>query len=313
MKAIILFLTFSLSTLAHYYDKTDAFNKVYKNSNAFTDKDIKSLKNTKIVLIPGILAETFTDSELSQVNLSKLVGQYFSRPLKHFDDKYQIETTRIKSSSKDINTTKAEIAKQLRTDKKVIFVAHSLGGLALMEYLLENPNDAEKVKSLIFLQTPFQGSPMAQLYEENPYFLGDMIKRFLPFFNTSPEILSYLSVERRMKYMEENKSAIKKLSAKVPTLTLGTYANKSASLFYPAVKIMKHGCINTIREKCIFPRVYKGTMDQSDGMVPLNSSMLPETPFVKLSRIDHGETVVDIPFTDIDQNKLIESLIKMTL
>ena len=116
-----------------------------------------------------------------------------------------------------------------------------------------------------------------------------------------------------MAKLNVQKIVIKNLLLKIPTLTLGTYANKSASLFYPAVKIMKYGCINTIKEKCIFPRVYKGAMDQSDGMVPLKSSMLPETPFVKLSRIDHGETVVDIPFTDVDQNKLIETLIKMTL
>jgi hypothetical protein len=45
-------------------------------------------------------------------------------------------------------------------------------------------------------------------------------------------------------------------------------------------------------------------------MVPLESSKLEGADFIKIHEVDHGETVVDIPFMSIEQNLMYESLLK---
>ncbi len=59
--------------------------------------------------------------------------------------------------------------------------------------------------------------------------------------------------------------------------------------------------------------LYEGPFDQSDGMVPLESSKLPGVDFVTLSHVDHGETIVNVPFNSLSKSRMTRSLLKMLL
>ena len=303
---LILFMPFVFSK-----EITKSYNNFYKNKSSLSIAEIKKLQNTKIILIPGILFETFhEDDQRTELGFSKLVGNYLQRPLDYFPKKYKLETQRLSTSSSSLEETKKNIELSLKTNKEVVFITHSLGGLVLLDYLLDNRDRAEKIKGIIFLQSPFHGSPMADIYRENPFYIRSLLRNILPFFNTTEEVIDYLSVEKRSIYMEKRDFEIKEILKEIPSITVGTVANNSLSLFHTAVNIMKDGCMNPIFSKCPIISLYKGKKDFSDGMVPLESSKLEGADFIKIHEVDHGETVVDIPFMSIEQNLMYESLLK---
>jgi pimeloyl-ACP methyl ester carboxylesterase len=68
------------------------------------------------------------------------------------------------------------LAGPLNAHKRVIFLAHSMGGLVVRQYLIKYRENAEQVGLLYFYSTPTTGSPMATLasiFSRNPQ-LGDL-------------------------------------------------------------------------------------------------------------------------------------------
>jgi len=68
------------------------------------------------------------------------------------------------------------LAGPLSAHRRVIFLAHSMGGLVVRQYLIKYRESAEQVELMYFYSTPTTGSPMATLtsiFSRNPQ-LGDL-------------------------------------------------------------------------------------------------------------------------------------------
>lgn len=313
MLRILCISLFLFSTQLLAKDLTSEYESLYSKKSSLSSSELKALKKTRVIFIPGILAETFQRDSRSILNLSFLTKEYFGIQLKHLKQQ-NLDVVRLKTSSKDILTTikniKAAIIEARKDKKKIIFMAHSLGGLALTEVLLDLKR-IHDIQGVFYLQTPFYGSPVANVYNQNSYYIQKLLRPLLPFFNTSEQIIDYLTIESRNDFMSRHSYELKKLVRNVPMISIVGKANKSITLFEPAVNIIEFGCLSAIFDRCLSKKIYQGNKDLSDGMVPLKSGLFPGSHSITLKGVDHGETVVYLGPGNINQKTMIDVLLKL--
>lgn len=319
MKNLLYICLIFLSTKLLADDLTVDFKNHYQARKDLTLNEQMLLKKYDIYFIPGILAETFIWSDTrSHVDLSIITRDYFATQVKFLRQKYDIPAKRLSTSSLDVKETRENIRRALTEsmdrNRKVIFVSHSLGGLALLEELVTNSHYQSAVAGIIFLQSPFQGSPLADLLLENPYHLEKIFKPLLPYLHISEATIEYLRPMTRKFFMLKNKFAIDRLIKNIPLMTIAGNANGHNSIFAPLIDIMAYGCLMKIKSPgCLTEVFYKGPYDDSDGMVPLRSSFLGKAHYVKLDGVDHGELILNIPFENYKKELLTTSLLKMLI
>lgn len=312
---ILLILAFSTSVFAA--DQSDRYQELYKKKVVLEPAHLESLKNTEIVLLPGIVSESFIwEDHRGSVDFSILFKDYFGAQLSHYK-KLGVQVSRLKGSSKAVSETIAEIDEKVKAirsqNKKALFVSHSLGGLALLDWIMAQDQDKlSTLRGIVFLQSPFFGSPVASVYFENPYYARTILGPIVPFFNATEETIKYLSVEQRQIVMANYEWYLRDTLKGINVITMAGLSLKSMSLFRPSLNIMGHGCLVYVRG-CRSKEIYSGELDDSDGMVPFYSSKLEDFDFVKIKNVDHGETVLQMPFNNIDRVKMTDVLVRMVL
>lgn len=317
----ILVLLFVLSHSASLFAKTDLtadFIKIYNQKRDFSTEELNRLKLYDIYFIPGILAESLISNDPdSSINVSILTEDYFGTQLDFLNNKYKIPTKRIKTSSHDVAITRKNIREAVNSSKskgrKVILLSHSLGGLALIEELVLNPEIQNNIGGIVYLQSPFYGTPVGQIMLKAPAFINKIIKITLPFVNISDKTLEYVGYAAREMYMKKNEQAIKMLLLKIPSYTFAGIAEGNKSLFKPLIDIMESGCLKGISDKCITEKFYPGPYDRNDGLIPLKSSHLYDADFVALEKADHGEIILRMPFEDYNREHLTTTWLRVLL
>jgi triacylglycerol lipase len=300
-------------------DHTEQYDEIYKRPVILDQKELSELRKTsEIVLIPGIVSESFIWSDhRGSLDFSVLFRDYFGAQLSHYK-KLGLPVTRLPGSSKSVAETISQINKKISElavkNKKAIFVTHSLGGLALLDWMMEQEAETLKtVKAIVFLQAPFFGSPMASVYFENPYYARTILGPIVPFLNVSEETVKYLSVEERQKTMANYEWRLPEVLSGIRVVTLSGVSLEGRSIFRPSLDIIGHGCLTYFLGKCRTKEIFEGPLDDSDGMVPFNSSKLEDYDFVKLENVDHGETVLEMPFNNINRVRMTDTLLKMVI
>jgi hypothetical protein len=277
-------------------DLTPLFDQIYQSEKeVLKTEDIAALQESEIVLVNGIMSEFFLRD--FYVDVSWITSEYFQIEKSDFEKK-GLSVTRIAPSSFSMTHAHEDIARiftDLRAkQKKAILFTHSLGGLLLLDHILANPKDLSLITGIIFMQSPFHGSPVATLLRKAPL-----------------DTMEYLKPINREKIMVAHEQEIKKILATVPVITIGGVTNGYKTLFQPAVNFIKHGCVTRAFGRCTTPRIYHGPYDDSDGMVPLKSSYLFDADHITLETVDHGETVMNLPYQSILKSRLGEVLMKM--
>lgn len=319
MKALILFLGLFSSLNAFSRDLTSQYYKYFSMNNRLSPKELTDLGKRDIILVPGLFSEIVTwEDPRGNVDFSILTSDYFGIQLKHLKKTLKLSVQKIHSSSKDINETKVLIANAInhsrKNKRKVLFMAHSMGSLALLDYLLEaNQDDRDNIDGIIFLQPPFYGSPIADLIIQNPSLLNNIFKPLFIFLNSSIETLTNLTVASRTKYMQDNFDRIHHVLSPIPTVTLASMNIGRDSLFSAGEDIIKHGCAVNTLGVCISRTIWTGKRGRNDGLVPLSSTMLESADQIIIENIDHAEPVVRLPFNNIRREDMTETLFKVLL
>lgn len=295
-------------------DLTGLFKKSYSKDSILSAEELDTFRNYDFYLVPGILSETFIlNDQRSKLDFSILTNDYFSSHLKFLKNN-GLKVERLNSSSYSVAEIRENIRKALRPDSnKAFFITHSLGGLALLEELVSNEGIEARVGGIIFIQSPFSGSPVAETFLKYPYLMDKWVKPILPFLNTSEETIKYLRTDLREKFMKEHNNRIEQVLRTIPVITVSGIANGHRSLFQPSIDLIEHGCIKGLINRCLTRKLYSGPYDQSDGMVPLKNSKLIDSDFVILDGADHGETVVSIPFGNYKKESVLTALMKLIL
>ncbi len=282
-------------------DVTEEYNGAY--ARAYPDwewesPELKNLQKYRILLVPGL----FTDVGDKTPRLYKfppLPREYF-----YSQDRWLamhlVDHERVPVNSESlVKENAAIIAESVRaSDKPVILIGHSAGGLDILEALISSPGLRDKVHGVIMIQSPFYSSP-AMDYIVGSRVLNGMMKSLIRMCRGNQDLLNTLTIAARTKYMTENQAAIKELTARIPVISVATWKDPVAYKWDTVLKplrdaMLKHGLVN-------------------DGMTGVESVLLPGSEQVKIAGLDHFGTVVDTSTPGFSREQFLKALLLMML
>ena len=234
------------------------------------------LKQYKLLFVPGFLSDGRSNYFGDQLAWAKNQG---------------IDALRVKIESENSPAQNAlAIAREIRnSDKPVILITHSKGGLDALETLVKNPDLRNKVKGWLAMQAPFYGSPLADHLYGKPL-LHNVCNALLCTMGGNIGSLNSLRVATRKRYMRENAAEIAAITASVPILCFACWTD---------------GKVNPLTTLTNF-----NPKEKNDGEVPLSSQLLPAVPYVLIPGVVHNASVSPLPFVTHDRaNSLKASLL----
>jgi pimeloyl-ACP methyl ester carboxylesterase len=176
---------------------------------AIGDAIADALPRIELLIEPGRFISFHT--QMSYFDAQGIAYQNLSAASKAFD------------TSESVEHNAAAILEFLRdTDKKIVIVSHSKGGLDTLDALLDAPELWGKtVVGWVALQAPFHGSPLA---DSAPSEINDLL---LSSVGGNGQSVEDLKTVTRARYMDANKDRIAKLTASIPIIS--AYSTYEAS------------------------------------------------------------------------------------
>ncbi len=253
--------TLGVSAAARSADLTRSYLNAYNDPCAFGTAHAEALRRYQVLLVPGYLSDLNPDHFADPMRWLGALG------VEH-------KKAAIRSGhSSEING--AVIATTIKASAKpVILITHSKGAVDALEALLSEPALRGKVAGWIALQGPFFGSPVADKLLDGSLVNPVIATVILGFFGGTRESAQSLTTSASGAYYRRHTAAITQLLRDLPAVAFATIiesapgAGANTALFIPHDLLARDGI-------------------RSDGLVPLDSAVLPGMDFVKVSGVDH--------------------------
>jgi len=281
-------------------DLTADFKAVWNTVDRDLGADkIAELRGYKVILVPGFLSNAAT-RPVNIFGMQVELGRYFGEQMSTLEGLgVEYKLSAIESEETPAYNAKIIAADIEASDKPVLLLAHSKGGLDIMEALITRKDLLPKVKGIITIQTPYFGSPIAD-YILDGSVLGRLAARLLKSMGGTIDSLSSLDTRKRQAYYRDNFAAINEVVNTVPILTFGTWKDNVAYRLDTVLKPLRNAML-----QMGFP---------NDGEVPVYSTILPGADFVKLEGVDHFVSVMRTgPILQYDRPRLTKTLLLLFL
>lgn len=178
-------------------------------------------------------------------------------------------------------------------------ITHSKGGLDLLHALVTQPDLVRYLDGWIAFQAPFWGSPVADVACGSGRAKG-LSRRALKLIGRELDLIADLTTDGRAHYMDQRTAQIAAIARDVPVMCVAT----TARLLGPAW-----------RAQWPTARWMDGLNLKNDGMVPVNSTVLPGARYVVLDGLGHGEVAARRALSKrrYDHVDLLKALFALTL
>ncbi len=274
------------------------FEAVFTAGKDFSPSELSRLRGMRLLFVPGFMSNLASDSGYLP-NLP-FMPEYFGRQIAYLRGRgLDCRLVDIESETSIYANARKVIKEIEQAPGKVLIVGHSKGGLDTLEALLKRPDLRRKVHAVIAVQSPFFGSPVADLMLSGPT-LSVPSSLLLDMLGGSRQSLRNLSVKYRRGYHREREAEIRKLTAQVPFYSYSTWKDDS---FLPYLDTVFEG----------FRDYMLGLGLKNDGLVPAESAVLPGSRYVYLSGTDHLCTVLWVPLPLFDREGFVRSALKLSL
>ena len=297
------------------FDRTEE----YHNCMRIADVDAKlstllpALRRFRLLFLPGFLADVIlaTDKKSLQKELRQHthLAQYFDEQmlwLNSFGKPPLMERLQLESEAvPEINAE--HIEKVLLSDKRpVILFAHSKGGIDAVESLLDRQRGRlrrellDRVRLLIAVQSPFFGSPAAGYLLANRL-LRSVSRYTLESLGGSQAALQSLTRRARCEYYNQNRGVLGRLTRALPVLCFasenppGPQANNTFLMLRSSRDAMYDMGI------------------PNDGLVPIESAILPGSYYVRTSGVDHAVPAMPSAFLHFDRKRFTCAMLSIGL
>ncbi len=278
-----------------------------------TELSIHELRQYEVLFVPGFLYDPLKTPSRNAVLRKLRLGEYFDE-LRQWLQAHDVDESIAEIDSEDSITDNAhDLAAYLKfSDKPVILVSHSKGGLEGLELLLLYPELRKRVAGWIALQAPFYGSEVADTaYSVRP--VRALSKKLIEdYWGGSLRALIDLRTETRQQYMNLHLSEILQITREVPILVMG-------SSYYLGGGLQSREGVRKMPGTLGLPALLPLTVPlafgagANDGLVGLQSARLPGARFVEYAQIDHADPVMPFPGRRFDRLGLFKSLMTETL
>lgn len=274
------------------------FEAVFTAGKDFSPSELSRLRSMRLLFVPGFMSNLASDS--GYLPSLPFVPEYFGRQIAYLRGRgLDCRLVDIESETSIYANARKVIKEIEQAPGKVLVIGHSKGGLDTLEALLKRPDLRRKVHAVIAVQSPFFGSPVADLMLSGPT-LSVPSSLLLDMLGGSKQSLRNLSVKYRRAYHRENEAEIRKLTAQVPFYSYSTWKDDS---FLPYLDTVFEG----------FRDYMLGLGLKNDGLVPAESAVLPGSRYVYLAGTDHLCTVLWVPLPLFDRECFVRSALKLSL
>ena len=253
------------------------------------------LRGYKIVVVPSYLSGVLIDA--SELRLA----DYFLGQI----EALEAEGIEAEIAPVDTEQSVAENGRRLAAHiaasrRPVCIVSHSKGGLDTLEFLLRAaPEYRRQIACWVALQSPFGGSPIADLIVDEDWTRG-ITEPVLRALGGSGRSIDDLSVGVRDQYMRKNAQYIDSVTKNMPIVVLATYldGDRTPSLHMAPTHLWMND---------------RGI--ENDGLVPLQSALLPNARYVVVRGLDHTDPIAAKPLkgNPLDRVLLLKSLLYLAL
>ncbi len=280
---IFIFMSSSLCAKDYGEDYTENYQRIMATfSRSITsDKDlVQKLENFHIVIVPGVVSESLMENSNQALKLGFLTGEIFADHEKWLK-RSKLNYTKLVLESEASSAENAEVIldELNKIDKKIILFAHSKGGLDALEAYAKDKDSFKNVVSFISVQSPFYGAPVSDTF--NNYYLTRNISAMLfEFLGGSLEGLSNLTVKYREPYMKdiERKGVLAAINKQMKVLNYSSKKENIAGWDTPLE---------------LFRDLTDQISGENDGVVPVDSAILPRTNYIIENGVDHLLSVTD--------------------
>ncbi len=274
---------------------TGVYQNFFQSADAqFDAAAADRLRAYTVLLVPGFLSDV-NPSQFHLSFLSPVSDGYFEDQMKWLKELGVEHQRLVLQSESSVQTNAAVISAAIKaSDKPVLIIGHSKGGLDTLEALRADKTLLAKVRGVITLQSPFYGSPVAEYVNSHSILSDQAIKLLLKMGGTKESMVN-LSETDRKKYMADNAAGIAEITAAIPVISVATFKNPvhhqwDTNLKFFRDAMLDHGIVN-------------------DGLVPVDSAALPGADLVKLEGLDHSVTVRVSKNIPLDRTKFTKALL----
>jgi hypothetical protein len=242
-------------------DLTNEFLGAYRNDCAIGPAHREMLRRHKVLLVPGYFGNLNPGYFGTQLRWLASIGVEHEKVAVRPGQSVAINAPIVSAAIRD-------------SAKPVVIITHSKGSVDTLEALLAEAELRKKVKGWISLQGAFFGTPVADMLLDGSL-LDPVVSSFvLEFFGGTKVAAEGLTTRASRAYYRERVVAIARVVREVPAVA-----------FASALDGEPGAGTRTLLE---IPReLMRRDGIRSDGLVPLDSAVLPGMDFVKISGVDH--------------------------
>ncbi|CBW27995.1 putative exported protein [Halobacteriovorax marinus SJ] len=281
LKAILLFLALIGSTFAGGIDisKEYLLAKTQIQSSSFNRELLISfLRSQTVLLVPGVLSESFNSNSNQRIKVNYALGEIFSDHeewLMEYGINYEFLDIESESSPSENKDFIIQVLEEIPNN--IILFTHSKGGLDTFAALSSRPDLLEKITGVITVQTPFNGSPVADAFAGNSI-TRSMGKWLFQFLGGSEEGMLSLTSKESRKRNEKREEDYQRIIRTIPVVNYGSYKEDELGWDTPLE---------------IFRDFTQKKIGKNDGVVPLESSFLNDTYQITEKGVDHLNSVTN--------------------
>jgi hypothetical protein len=257
----------------HFKDESAQLNALLTGGRASADKAFGEIscriRASRILFVPALFAGVaLTVSRLRLFDylteqVRQLRGEGFEADIADIDTGARIERNA------------AHLAELLTASHRPTWVVtHSKGGLDMLHALVTHPESRRFVDGWIAFQSPFMGSPVADVVSGSAR-ARKISRGALKLIGRDLEVIDDLRTDTRAHYIDQRTAKIAALVRDVPVVCVASTAEKGLGASWRPSRPMAR---------------WMNTLDlKNDGLVPVNSAVLPGARYVVLEGLAHGE------------------------
>lgn len=267
-------------------DRTQEYLDAYERDCALGTADVRALRRYKVLFVPGYLVG----------------GQpaYFAEQLDWLRSmEVASEKVAIKAGQSTAINGPIVAAAIRKSAKPIILITHSKGSVDALDALRVEAALQTKVRAWISLQGVFFGSPVADTLLDGTVMSPVISDMILGFLGGTRESAEGLTRRAALAYYRKHIAAISAVVRKVPTIA-----------FVSDADLVKGGRTNTLLE--IPYELMRRDGILNDGLVPVESAVLPGMDFVKVVGVDHIAPVMPTP-QRFDRVRMTKALLTLVL
>lgn len=287
--------------------------------NKFAQKEaqvLKQLKNVKVLLVPGLATDlTEKAGEITgYLDLTREKG--FLAPF--YQQKIWLKSRGVDFEVVNINRVGGcqENAKVISkaiedSDKPVVLITQSKGGVDALHALVKNKKLHSKVVRWLAYQPPVLGTPLADLVNEYKL-LSLPTDGLINLLEGTPFTYKDMTTTYRENYFQLYENDILEITKKIPTTILVTFEEERDLSTYLTTAPEKNPFLSPLVKV-----IHLETRETNDGIALLRGTCLPGAKCFIKGGIDHFAAVMDTyPFkgiTPTERLRLMQFLLYYTL